>query len=66
MSRSRHPKTTPGDRDLQRDPRIGPGKGGRADRDRSGGETTFFEGDVLNDPGPQGGVGPGHRVRLSE
>lgn len=63
MSSSRHPRTTePSDADLERDPGIGSSRGATgADREPEGENT--FEGDVLNDTTPEGGIGPDQRGR---
>ncbi|MDQ1901293.1 hypothetical protein RAH32_12660 [Paracoccus sp. WLY502] len=61
----KHPKTdTPSDKDLRDDPGIGRSKGAdRSDPQMEGDNT--FEGDVLNDTTPQGGVDPGQRGRTN-
>lgn len=66
MSSTKHPKTdTPSDADLERDPGIGTSKGGWGDKERIGGDNTF-EGDVMNDPNPQGGLDPDQRGRTNK
>lgn len=63
---SKHPKTDhPSDRDLRDDPGIGSSKGTDRDDPRIGGDNTF-EGDVLNDTTPQGGVDPDQRGRTNK
>lgn len=63
MSGSKHPKTpAPTDADLRNDPGIGRSKGaGRGDPPLEGENT--FEGDVLNDTTPEGGIDPNQRGR---
>jgi hypothetical protein len=66
MSGSQHPKTrTPSDADLRGNPGIGTSKGAHGEDDRIGGDTTF-EGDVMNDSTPQGGVNPDQRGRTNK
>jgi hypothetical protein len=58
MSTNKHPKThRPSDADLRGNPGIGSSKGTAAEGDQLDGETTF-EGDVMNDATPSGGVDP--------
>jgi hypothetical protein len=58
MSSNKQPKPTkPSDADLRGNPGIGSSKGAAADDERLDGDTTF-EGDVLNDTTPSGGVDP--------
>ena len=70
MSTSKHPKSQPQDRprnDLQDNPGIGSTKGSTAGKfspSEEEGESTF-EGDVMNDTTPQGGVDPGQRGRTN-
>lgn len=60
---SRHPKSpAPSDADLKNDPGIGSSKGADRTDPRIGGENTF-EGDVMNDTTPQGGIDPNQRGR---
>lgn len=63
---NKHPESRhPSDADLRGDPGIGRSKGaGRKDPD-IGGENTF-EGDVLNDTTPEGGIDPKQRGRENE
>lgn len=62
---SKHPKTDhPSDRDLRDDPGIGRSKGADRDDPQIDGDNTF-EGDVLNDTTPQGGVNPDQRGRTN-
>lgn len=71
MSTSKHPKSGPGDAprdDLEDNPGIGTARGasaGKGNFDLIEGENTF-EGDVDNDPNPQGGVDPRHRGRTNK
>lgn len=66
MTSSQHPKTkTPSDADLRRNPGIGTSPGTAAEGDDLDGENTF-EGDVMNESTPQGGVDPGHRGRTNK
>ncbi len=66
MSSSQHPKTkTPSDADLKGNPGIGSSKGAWGDKDRIGGDNSF-EGDVMNDVTPQGGVDPDHQGRTNK
>jgi len=63
MSSSKHPKTTePSDVNLKRDPGIGRSKGATGVDDRLEGDNTF-EGDVMNDTTPEGGIDPNQRGR---
>jgi hypothetical protein len=56
MSASKQPKPAkPSDVDLRGDPGIGSSKGREKDDDAPDGDNTF-EGDVLNDVTPSGGV----------
>ena len=58
MSTSQQPKPAkPSDADLRGNPGIGSSKGRSNDRDPVDGDNTF-EGDVLNDTTPSGGVDP--------
>jgi hypothetical protein len=58
MSTNKHPKTQrPSDADLRGNPGIGSSKGTAAEGDLLDGATTF-EGDVMNDTTPSGGVDP--------
>ena len=62
----KHPKTdNPSDKDLRDDPGIGRSKGADRDDPLIGGDNTF-EGDVLNDTTPQGGVDPDQRGRTNK
>lgn len=62
---SKHPKTDqPSDKDLDQDPGIGRSKGADIDDPQIGGDNTF-EGDVLNDTTPQGGIDPNQRGRTN-
>ncbi|TNC68024.1 hypothetical protein [Rubellimicrobium roseum] len=68
MSTSKHPKThDPSDADLKGNPGIGSSAGttGQEDEDLQDGETTF-EGDVLSDATPQGGVDPNQTGRTNK
>jgi hypothetical protein len=66
MSTSKHPKTTtPSDADLKDNPGIGTSPGTEGEGDDLDGETTF-EGDVMNDATPQGGVDPNQRGRTNK
>ncbi|WP_164924395.1 hypothetical protein [Sinorhizobium fredii] len=68
MTSSKHPKTQePSDRDLERDPGIGQSKGirGPSDYENLKRDNTI-EGDVANDPTPQGGADPSHRGRTNK
>ncbi len=66
MSTSKHPKThTPSDADLKGNPGIGTSAGTAGERDDLDGENTF-EGDVLNDTTPQGGVDENQRGRTNK
>lgn len=61
----KHPRTgDPTDRDLRQDPGIGRSRGADRDDPEIGGDNTF-EGDVLNDTTPQGGVDPDQRGRTN-
>lgn len=61
----KHPKTDhPTDKDLDQDPGIGRSKGAGRDDPQIGGDNTF-EGDVLNDTNPQGGIDPDQRWRTN-
>lgn len=63
---SKHPKTDqPTDKDLKDDPGIGRSKGVDRDDPEIGGDNTF-EGDVLNDTTPQGGIDPNQRGRTNK
>jgi hypothetical protein len=58
MSSNQQPKPAkPSDADLPGDPGIGSSKGMSRDDDPRDGESTF-EGDVLNDTTPSGGIDP--------
>jgi hypothetical protein len=58
MSTGKHPKThRPTDADLRGNPGIGSSKGTAQEGDVLDGDTTF-EGDVMNDATPEGGVDP--------
>ena len=62
----KHPKShDPTDKDLHDDPGIGRSKGVYRDDSEIGGDNTF-EGDVLNDTTPQGGVDPDQRGRTNK
>ena len=62
----KHPKSDdPTDKDLREDPGIGGSKGAGRDDPEIGGDNTF-EGDVLNDTTPQGGVDPDQRGRTNK
>ena len=66
MSGNKHPKTkTPSDADLKGDSGIGTTKGAWGDKERIGGENTY-QGDVMNDADPQGGVDPGQTGRTNK
>ncbi|MBP1804470.1 hypothetical protein [Rubellimicrobium aerolatum] len=68
MSASKHPKThEPSDADLKGNPGIGSSAGtaGADDEDLADGDTTF-EGDVMNDTTPQGGVDPEQTGRTNK
>ncbi len=66
MSAPKHPKTRkPSDADLKGDPGIGRSKGADRDDEPIGGENTF-EGDVMNDTTPQGGIDPRQRGRTNK
>ncbi len=71
MSTTKHPKAQPGETprdDLEDNPGIGTTKGviaGKGDPELVAGENTF-EGDVDNDPNPQGGIDPSHRGRTNK
>jgi hypothetical protein len=63
---SKHPKfNDPTDKDLRDDPGIGRSKGTDRDDPEIGGDNTF-EGDVLNDTTPEGGVDPDQRGRTNK
>lgn len=63
---SKQPKTRkPLDADLENDPGIGRSKGARRGDPPIGGENTF-EGDVMNDTTPAGGVDPEQRGRTNK
>ena len=63
MTSSKHPKTdSPSDADLRRDPGIGSSKGATGTDPELDGENTF-EGDVMNDTTPEGGIDPNQRGR---
>ncbi|PDT54589.1 MULTISPECIES: hypothetical protein [Sinorhizobium] len=68
MTTSKQPKTQrPSDKDLRRDPGIGQSKGIRGPSDRESlKRDNTIEGDVANDPTPQGGANPGHRGRTNK
>ena len=55
----------PNDADLTGNPGIGSSKGTEAEGDDLDGETTF-EGDVLSDATPEGGVDPNQRGRTNK
>lgn len=58
----KHPKSThPSDADLRGNPGIGSSKGA----DLPEGENTF-EGDVMNDTTPEGGIDPNERGRTNK
>ena len=66
---SNHPKTrVPSDADLKGNPGIGESKGTTiAGEDPASIEAdNTVEGDVANDPNPQGGVDPGHVGRTNK
>lgn len=66
MSQSKHLKTnTPSDADLKGNPGIGTSPGSNGTGDRLDGDNTF-EGDVMNDATPQGGVDPNQRGRTNK
>ncbi len=68
MSSSKHPKTkTPSDADLKGNPAIGSSAGttGQDDQDVANGDNTF-EGDVMSDATPQGGVDPNQLGRTNK
>ena len=66
MSASKHPKThTPSDADLKGNPGIGTSAGTAGEGGDLDGENTF-EGDVLNDTTPQGGVDENQRGRTNK
>ncbi|SIQ97264.1 hypothetical protein SAMN05421641_11939 [Paracoccus thiocyanatus] len=59
----KQPKPSPpSDADLRHDPGIGRSKGADRKDPEIGGENTF-EGDVMNDTTPQGGIDPNQRGR---
>lgn len=63
---NKHPKSPhPSDADLRGDPGIGRSKGAGRKDPGIGGDNTF-EGDVLNDTTPQGGIDPKQRGRENE
>ena len=68
---SKHPKATPDNvprDDLEDNPGIGTTRGsvaGKGNFDLIEGDNTF-EGDVENDPNPQGGIDPNHRGRTNK
>ncbi|EKX56607.1 hypothetical protein [Cereibacter johrii] len=63
---SKHPKTKqPFDADLKGDPGIGRSAGLRRGEEPMEGETTF-EGDVMNDTNPWGGIDPNQRGRTNK
>lgn len=63
MTSGKHPKTSrPSDADLRNDPGIGRSKGADRNDPRIDGDNTF-EGDVLNDTTPAGGIDPRQRGR---
>jgi hypothetical protein len=68
MTSSKHPKTKrPSDKDLKQDPGIGQSKGIRGPSEyESLKRDNTIEGDVANDPTPQGGANPGHRGRTNK
>ncbi len=66
MSASKHPKThRPTDADLRGNPGIGSSKGTEREGDPLDGDNTF-EGDVMNDVNPQGGIDPDQRGRTNK
>jgi hypothetical protein len=66
VSTSKHPKThTPSDADLKGNPGIGTSPGTEDEGDDLDGDNTF-EGDVMNDVTPQGGVDPDQRGRTNK
>jgi hypothetical protein len=66
MTASKHPKAkTPSDADLRGNPGIGTSPGTAGEGDDLDGDTTF-EGDVMNDATPQGGVDPNQRGRTNK
>ena len=66
MSTSKHAKThTPSDADLNGNPGIGTSPGTVTEGDDLDGDNTF-EGDVMNDVTPQGGVNPDQRGRTNK
>ncbi len=63
---NKHPKSGhPSDADLRGNPGIGTTKGAGDDEDLVEGENTF-EGDVLNDTTPVGGIDPNQRGRTNK
>ena len=63
MTSSKHPRTeSPSDADLRHDPGIGSSKGATGSDPELEGENTF-EGDVMNDTTPEGGIDPNQRGR---
>jgi len=63
---NKHPKTSqPSDADLRNDPGIGRSKGADRSDPGIGGDNTF-EGDVLNDTTPEGGIDPNQRGRTNK
>ena len=63
MTASKQPKPAdPSDADLRNDPGIGRSKGADRDDPPLDGENTF-EGDVMNDTTPAGGIDPNQRGR---
>ena len=63
MTSSKHPKSAhPSDADLRNDPGIGSSKGATGSDPELEGENTF-EGDVMNDTTPEGGIDPNQRGR---
>ena len=66
MSTSKHPKThTPSDADLKGNPGIGTSAGTTIEDDDLDGDNTF-DGDVMNDVTPEGGVNPDQRGRTNK
>ena len=66
MSTSKQPKPSrPSDADLRGNPGIGSSKGADRDDPRLEGEGTF-EGDVMNDTTPAGGVDPRQTGRTTK
>ena len=66
MSTSKQPKPSrPSDADLRGNPGIGSSKGAAQDDEPLEGESTF-EGDVMNDTTPAGGVDPRQTGRTNK